>query len=299
MKDSTLINVFEMLVERLTMVEGELANMKGRDEFKAEHADSGTYIDGGLYNWHGARIQKCYSGGIGYNEIFAVDLEECIFDIVSVEELWVQGSKSWLDTLLAKVIGKDATECIKSRVRHKLIDNNERWKRSLLSKDESWNDEDFIITCGAMDCAGVLCARPTDTVGLALLRMAVKDESGGLILDFNGPFTGTDYLPRTIFVKSTSMKGLVCAARQAFKRLLTEGDFLNLKFSVYKVEKIMKQVAFDPRGLWRSTNEMRDAVQKMTLDDRKVVRQFAKSIIGLKVNNVSIFVHSDMMDLIR
>ena len=82
-----------------------------------------------------------------------------------------------------------------------------------------------------------LGAKPADSVGLALLRAALKEESGGLIKDVDSS---------TIYVSTNStgswrLEDIVRIAMQGFKRLVPTKEFEKLKIGVYKVERIMER----------------------------------------------------------
>ena len=68
----------------------------------------------------------------------------------------------------------------------------------------------------------VLGAKPTDAVGLALLRAALRVESGGLIIDIDSSI---------IYIRRLCGKEeIVRLAMQAFKRILPDEEFERLKF---------------------------------------------------------------------
>ena len=288
MNETSLMHVFEMLVERLSMVEGKLTSMEERERFEADHADNGRHIDGGLYDWRGATIQKCYSGSIDNCQICAVTMTDYdLDDDMLIEDAWVQGSISWLDTLLLNAIGQDKTEDIKMRVRAKLAE------LELLYKTDQ--NIDWCITCDSIECTQVLGAKPADSVGLALLRAALKEESGGLIKDVDSS---------TIYVSTNStgswrLEDIVRIAMQGFKRLVPTKEFEKLKIGVYKVERIMERVAFDPSGIRRSSKEMKIAYMDMMPDKRTAIVKYACTFFGLNstVANTSIFSSCEMKNL--
>ena len=272
---AALIHVFEMMVERLSIVELKLTSMENRQlvqqRFDANHADNGKYIDGGLYDWHGASIRKCYSGSSHCGGYFAITLDNYnIGDDVYIEEEWANGSISWVDALLLKAIDHDTIEGIRIRVRTKLDELEE------LSKiDESiveWN-----ITCASIECTDILSARPTDEVGIALVRAALKEESGGLITDIDDDSS-------TIFIRAPSAPGSWCLddtiriAMQGLKRLVPTNEFNKLKMSVYKIDPFIAFIAFDTKRLQRSQSEMTTQLQGMTLDQIRSLKKLANSI---------------------
>ena len=151
--------------------------------------------------------------------LVAVSLEGWNMDEeVRIDEAWVRGSRGWLDVLLARAIGEEATEGIKGGVRCIMAD--------LADVRIDWNDRR--ITCSDRRLrryAGLLRARPTDTVGLALLRVALIEESGGLIRDVDS----------TAIYVATEDEDLAGVAMQAFKRVImhhrrhvTPGDALEV-----------------------------------------------------------------------
>ena len=105
--------------------------------------------------------------------MFAIRLD--VVDETLIEEAWVRGSRVVMDRVLVRAIGKEATLDIKGRIRVKLAD--------LADVRLDWTD--WKITCDAVKCTDVLGAEPTDHVGLALLRLALKEETGGLVVDID------------------------------------------------------------------------------------------------------------------
>ena len=217
--------------------------------------------------------------------MFAVVFEDCACDDDTlVAEPWVIGSMAWLDKLLTKAIGEDAVEGIKRRVRAKFSELEEQ-------------EADWTIRCDAVE-SDLLGARPTDDLGIALLRAGLREESGGLIKDLNSDSQIFVALPS---YHSGGLEALFHIAMQAFTRLVPAEECERPKIRIYKIEQIMQSIAFDKRGLRHSLDEMKTVTKQMPpCVQRRAIQEFTQSIIYATDKNsttFSFFSKSDMLDL--
>ena len=185
MDESAMINVFDMLVERLGGVESAMSVVQRGRCFDADRAAAGSELDGDALGWAGENvvIRKFYSGPLIDGDIYAVRLPDvCMVDDVFVGTPWVHGKKPWIDEALFGLLGCDTKAALKLRLRQRL-DELDTLERSGVSV--TWDIRAHQVADGPL-LDGLSAKSGDEDFDVTLLRTALHQRSRGAIVDVDG-----------------------------------------------------------------------------------------------------------------